>query len=688
MMKTLPFPRTAIAASFVAAAVALAAGQQAPPPPQQPQQQPPVFRTEADVIRLDVSVLDKDRRPVRGLTQEDFTVTEDGTPQRVVAVAAVDVAEHDPAPSAWMRHVPPDISTNDLVDQVGDGRLFAIVMDDVNIPWDDLDIIQGARMAARYVIDNLGASDIAAVVFPRDAGLTVDFTSDRRKLLEAIDQFDPREPDMFIPARPAAPGGGGGDMPYRWSPVLMRNECERSQPTVPTLDVLASRLATVPNRRKSIILVSTGIPLNLGASRDCPGDLAYTMREMFRVAQRANINIHSVDPAGYRGYEMYLMNPIRRGGRPAKITMSQQAAEGAAKFRREFLEITADHTGARAVTGNQAMEDGIDRIFEENESYYLLGYQTSNGKPDGKFRRVVVKVNRPDVTVRTRSGFYAPQAGSFLTREQKAAPTANDLSLSGLNNPAGLPLRASLVSLAPAADAKPGSRDVDVAVALSVRLPPGRGPIKETLTVVRNVYVNGKPGPPVREIFPITIEETAGDEMRYEVFQKLTLAPGRYEIRLHATSALLIKSGTVFADLEVPDFTRAPVVMSGITLGRRPLPDTPRTDALAPILPILPTSGRDFAPSEAVTVFSRVFQGGATPVTPVTVGVLVLDMNDKRVFEQETTMPVTAFGDGRNASQMFDLPLEKMQHGPHLLSITATLPSGTSSRRDLVFRVR
>ena len=69
------------------------------------------------------------------------------------------------------------------------------------------------------------------------------------------------------------------------------------------------------------------------------------------------------------------------------------------------------------------------------------------------------------------------------------------------------------------------------------------------------------------------------------------------------------------------------------------------------------------------------FQGGAAPVAPVTLAVLVLDMNDKRVFEQTTTLPVTAFADGRAASHALDLPLEKMQHGPHLLSITATLPS-------------
>ena len=61
------------------------------------------------------------------------------------------------------------------------------------------------------------------------------------------------------------------------------------------------------------------------------------------------------------------MNPIRRGGRPAKTTLSQRHAEGAARIRREFLEITADYTGARAVVGSEAMEAGIDRIFEENE---------------------------------------------------------------------------------------------------------------------------------------------------------------------------------------------------------------------------------------------------------------------------------------------------------------------------------
>src|SRR6188474_2494811 len=112
---------------------------QAPPAQTQstPQQQPPVFRSGVDVIRLDVSVLDKDRRPVRGLGPENFTVVENGKPQRIVAVTEVSAAEQDPTPSAWMRMVTPDVAANDLTDMVGTGRFVAIIMDDWNIPFDD-----------------------------------------------------------------------------------------------------------------------------------------------------------------------------------------------------------------------------------------------------------------------------------------------------------------------------------------------------------------------------------------------------------------------------------------------------------------------------------------------------------------------------------------------------------------------
>ena len=97
---------------------ALAGARQDPAPPQA------TFRTGVDVIQLDVSVLDKDRRPVRGLTAADFTILEEGSPRPVVEFKAVDVPPASSPPAGWARDVPEDVTVN----APPRGRVVAIVM--------------------------------------------------------------------------------------------------------------------------------------------------------------------------------------------------------------------------------------------------------------------------------------------------------------------------------------------------------------------------------------------------------------------------------------------------------------------------------------------------------------------------------------------------------------------------------
>src|SRR5262249_10501578 len=107
--------------------VLIAAGTIVRTEPQQtsPQTSPqtPVFRSGADIVRLEVSVLDAHRRPVLGLTPEDFIVTEDGKPQPVVALSDVTLPIGATRP-VWEHAATPDVVTN----EVGDERLFAIVL--------------------------------------------------------------------------------------------------------------------------------------------------------------------------------------------------------------------------------------------------------------------------------------------------------------------------------------------------------------------------------------------------------------------------------------------------------------------------------------------------------------------------------------------------------------------------------
>src|SRR5215210_8536488 len=79
--------------------------QQTSPPPQ------PTFQSGVDIVQVDVSVLDRDRRPVRGLTAADFTVLEDGKPRPITVFNPIEIEEH-PARvdgvAPWVRDVPAD----------------------------------------------------------------------------------------------------------------------------------------------------------------------------------------------------------------------------------------------------------------------------------------------------------------------------------------------------------------------------------------------------------------------------------------------------------------------------------------------------------------------------------------------------------------------------------------------------
>ncbi len=645
--------------------------------------QQPVFQSDVDLIEMDVSVLDRDRRPIRGLTIDDFTVTEDGKPARIVAVSPVDLAEHDPARSARMRYVSRDVAANDLSDQLGDGRLVAIVIDDVNLPADFPDIVRSTRETARYIVDQLGPSDMAAIVYAQNAGRTQDFTSDRAKLLDAIDRFQPAGLDWIGPT-PSAPARFGGDM-QQWSPTLARSPCMRGEPAIPTLDTVASRLATAPGRRKALMFISVGVAVSLSASDACGGQLADVMKGVFRKAQRANVNIYAIDPAGLGGYQQYLRYRAARG--PEATVPGRRRVPRNLRVLQDFMRVVADQTGGRAVINTNTIETEIDRILAEDRVYYLVGYEPTSRAADGRFRRVEISVDRPGASVRSRSGYWAPTAGDVVDRRFEGAPSAEDSTLSGLDRAQGVPLRVVAAPMALAGGASP--RAVAVATVLSVRFPPVRVETTDTLTITRNIYdADGRAGDPVRTTETVRLVPGGGDQSRHDILQQLVVDPGRHEVRYQVQSALLGTSGTIYAEVDVPDLSRSLIAVSGLVLSAGASgPTVTRSGTLDALVPIVPTTARDFAAGEVVTAFLRVHQAGETP-GPVTLTAEVFDAHDASVFEAVRTLEGPEFASDGGVPVQFDVPLAGLSPGPHLLSVTARLPGGRTARRDVVFRVR
>src|SRR5690606_23160763 len=136
------------------------------------------------------------------------------------------------------------------------------------------------------------------------------------------------------------------------------------------------------------------------------------------------------DPAGFGGYQEYVRRrALQRNAE--EVIPGRRRVLRSPRMLQEFLEVAAENTGGRAIINTDAIEPAIAQIMEEDRSYYILGYESTNRATDGRFRRVEIRVNRPGASVRSRSGYWARNAGSVVDRRLEGAPSALDSTLSG-----------------------------------------------------------------------------------------------------------------------------------------------------------------------------------------------------------------------------------------------------------------
>jgi VWFA-related protein len=648
----------------------------------QDQAQRPVFRTGIDVIQVDVSVLDKQRRPVRGLTAEDFVVLENGVPQAVVGFVPIDVPEPDPIAAAWQREVTPDVQSNDL----RDGRLFAIVMDDATIPPDP-HLIRRARAIAREVVERLGPDDLAAVIFTRDNRHAVDFTRDRARLLAGIDRMS------------------GG---FAYAGQRTNDDHYWFFSSIRTLGQVSSYLRTVPQRRKAIVYVSTGVPVDpeaaaeavaIGgpiaelAEHDLATELVQNTQETFTTvlqdtflrAQHGNVNIYAIDPSGVGGLNFYFQSQTIL---PADAFVAGSSQRGMvaglqlSRLNQDFLQTVAEQSGGRAVVNTNTFDEGIAQIFRENSSYYLVGYQSTRPPGDRTIRRVEVRVDRPDVEVRTRSAYF-DQERAVLPPD--AAPDLRlTNTLSGILPSPDIPMQATA-----AAFARPDRSAATVAVTIGLRQPApvaSAAEVPETIDLLSSAFTaDGRPRGSQRKT--VRLIARTGEPLIYDLVTTMELEPGRYQLRLAAESALLDKSGSVYVELEVPDFRREPLSLSGVVVSMAGGSPSLPPGAIEAIATLDPTSQREFGTADQVRLFARVYQGGSGPPRAAELNIRVTDARGTVVSRTTEALDPARFGQTRAADISFPLPLSRLQPGPYLVTIEVSR-GGRSAAREVVFEVR
>lgn len=602
------------------------------------QQGPPTFRAATEAVVLDVSVLDRSRHPVGGLTAGDFTILEDGQAQAIMTFKEINTGGGPPEP-VWSAAHPPDVRRND---EFRDHRVVVIVLD-ASTPMAGEDAI-GTRQVGEMIIDQLEPGDLAAVVHTMNKPAGQDFTTDRALLRASVKRFS---------------GSIGGD---DMASTLYRV-------TLSALSGVAKNLAALPEQRKALIFISVGLPLDPsriagpGSGSPVAGgqnqDMYLDLLEMLEAAQRSNISIYGIDPGGLRMYST--------------------------SFRRhDFLRTLSESTGGFAVLNANNPKKQIEQICEENRHYYLLGYQPSNRRTDGRFRKVEVRVNRPHVTLRTRNGYYEPRNAKSNSQAAAATPVVTS-ALQGVLPMADLPLQMTAASFA----GRSGKR-ADVAIVVGVRepMPAGSTATTSDVEVAAHAYNTGwrlraSEGFTVR----LGVKSAPGQPVHYALMSRLALEPGRYQLRVAIQSSLAGRRGSVYCDLTVPDFTKPQLSGSEVVLDVRPPAVSAPVAALSKMLSFDPSVRRDFGSGDEVAAFLRIYQRGRKTALPMQVTTRVLDRDGNSLWSSAEDIGRERFADAGEADYRVELPISTLAPGQYLLEIAAA--DGRSTvRRGLRFERR
>jgi VWFA-related protein len=598
------------------------------------------FRTGVDLVHVDVSVLDRDRTPIRGLTASDFTVLEDGKARPIAAFTPVQLPPPDPEPSAkWMADIGPDVVTNDIPQE---GRLVVILMDrsirSTDTTW--------AKRIATAAIDQLGPNDLGAVAYSL-WGVPQNFTADRQRLAAAIKQ----------PFMGATEGGG--------SPT----ECRCGVCSLEAMTRIADSLRDVPQRRKLLIFVGRSVPVQ--SPGECGGQQREARTTLLRAAHVANLTIHVLDPSGL---EVLIPDASHRGGTSSPAMRNL--------IRQGNLSVLPDATGGRAVYNTNAPEDRLFGIFRESSSYYVLGFEPATHRNDGRFHEIRIKVHRPDTTVQARRGYYA--AGGKTPRVPAAAAGA---PASLVDAVAGMwPRNQVALSVSAAPFATPDGTGATAAIVLHVR--------QDEAGVLGNVEMLagafdrfGQSAAYQRQTVSVSPPPNASGEFEYDVLSRLALKPGRYEIRVALEDASRTRTGSVYTYVDVPNFAKEPLSLSGVVVDARPSVGAAPSVGFADLLPVTPRARRTFARSDEVRVFLRAYQGRTRGLSSVSFSTRIVDDANRPVFQQTTPVRAAEFGADHTADYELDVPVERLRPGEFLLTIDA-MAGASQVHRDMRFTVK
>jgi VWFA-related protein len=450
------FASLALALAAAATAIGQSGGAAKPQAPQPPA----TFRTEANFVRVDVYPT-QSGKPVLDLRAEDFEVLEDGKPQAIQTFEHVRVS---PAGPQSLRSEPNSIGASQQLAANPRNRVFVLFLDTYHVTvvgsWH-------AREPLIRLIDRvLGPDDLVGVMTPKMSAADVVLARKTEVMASGLRDIWPWG-ERFTLQTDLIEEFYAGCFPRREQADVVAGMIarRRERTSLDSLHELVLYLRNIREERKAIVTVSEGWvlfrpdttltelridpvtgrtepipgpdPITVGldgklttrdtrntnagqAKSECDAarlnlsmiDNEKYLRDIIDEANMGNASFYTLDPRGLPVFD----TPIGPAPPPPVATDARILRNRLANLR-----TLAEATDGMSVMNNNDLDTGLKRISDDLSSYYLLGYYSTNGKLDGRFHTIKVRVKRSGVDVRARKGYRAATLAE-VTAAKAAAP--------------------------------------------------------------------------------------------------------------------------------------------------------------------------------------------------------------------------------------------------------------------------
>lgn len=406
----------------------------------------PEFRANSRLVQVDVIVLDANGEPIRGLTDRDFTVFEDGKPQQVRSFDRHETRQVGQVQEPF--HLPPHQYTNVPVDEPR-RPLTVVLFDTLNTPM--LDQVAARRQLLEFLKALPAGHSTALFMLGPRLRMVQSFTgrsdvlvaaahnvlSSPSPLLTTETERQRNEDDLIYRERMSAPtvtGGGSGAAPAptdsdliagttaRLRDALIQQEryeiTQRVGITLRSLAELAAMLQGYPGR-KNLLWLSRTFPFSFGPNpfirseqRD-RGNFDIVLHQTTSLLSAAQVAVYPVDATGLRTHGIDLMS---NGDGMTGVDSSTGIPRLNAGFARQMadesdaqatMDEIAEQTGGKAYYGTNGLKAAMQRSLDQTSAYYTIAYAPQNQNWNGKFRGITVKTGHPAATLQYRRGYYA-----------------------------------------------------------------------------------------------------------------------------------------------------------------------------------------------------------------------------------------------------------------------------------------